>query len=300
MSSSGVLLLAHGTPETLDQMPEYLTLVRGGRPPSPELVEEMRRNYGAIGGRSPLTEVTRAQADALARALGDGTPVFVGMRNWRPFIADALREALAAGVAEVVALPMAPQYSTLSVAKYRAATEAARPDGLVLRFVEPWHDHPGLLDAFAEKVKEALLRSPADAVVFTAHSLPRRVIDAGDPYPDEVSATARGVALRAGLDDFRLAWQSAGRTNEPWLGPTLEEELRTLAAVGARRVLVAPIGFVADHTEVLFDIDVQAREAARALGIRLQRTASLNDSPRFIATLADLVRRARGPGAPAV
>ena len=300
MTSTGVVLLAHGTPESLDDMLEYLTLVRGGRAPSPELIEEMRHNYAAIGGRSPLTEITRAQADALARALGDGTRVFVGMRNWRPFIADALRDARAAGLTELVALPLAPQYSTLSVAKYREATEASRPDGLVLRFVEPWHDHPGLLDAFAEKVKEALLRSPADAVVFTAHSLPRRVIDAGDPYPDEVLATARGVALRAGLDDLRLAWQSAGRTNEPWLGPTLEEELGALAAVGARRVLVAPIGFVADHTEVLFDIDVQAREAARAAGIRLQRTASLNDSPRFIATLADLVRRARRPAAPAV
>jgi ferrochelatase len=300
VTSTGVVLLAHGTPESLDDMPEYLTLVRGGRAPSPELIEEMRHNYAAIGGRSPLTAITRTQADALARALGDGTRVFVGMRNWRPFIADALRDARAAGLTELVALPLAPQYSTLSVAKYRDATEASRPEGLVLRFVEPWHDHPGLLDAFAEKVKEALLRSPADAVVFTAHSLPRSVIDAGDPYPDEVLATARGVALRAGLDDLRLAWQSAGRTNEPWLGPTLGEELGALAAVGARRVLVAPIGFVADHTEILFDIDVQAREAARAAGIRLQRTASLNDSPRFIATLADLVRGARRPAAPAV
>jgi ferrochelatase len=298
--TSGVLLLAHGTPESLDDMPEYLTLVRGGRAPSPELVAEMRRNYAAIGGRSPLTEVTRAQAEALARELADGTRVFVGMRNWRPFIADALRDAQAAGLGELVAVPLAPQYSTLSVAKYREATEAGRPDGLAVRFVDAWHDHPGLLDAFAEKVKEALLRSPADAVVFTAHSLPRRVIEAGDPYTEEVAATARGVALRAGLDDFRLAWQSAGRTNEPWLGPTLEEELQALAAVGARRVLAAPIGFVADHTEVLFDIDVQAREAARGLGLRLQRTASLNDSPRFIATLADLVRRARRSGAPAV
>ncbi len=300
MTSSGVLLLAHGTPESLDDMPEYLTLVRGGRAPGPELVAEMRHNYAAIGGRSPLTAITRMQAEALARALGGGTPVFVGMRTWRPFIADALRDARLAGLTELVALPLAPQYSTLSVAKYRDAAEAARPDGLVLRFVEPWHDHPGLLDAFAEKVKEALLRATADAVVFTAHSLPRRVVDAGDPYPDEVAATARGVALRAGLDDFRLAWQSAGRTPEPWLGPTLEEELAVLAGAGARRVLAAPIGFVADHTEVLFDIDVQAKEAARALGIRLQRTASLNDSPRFISVLADLVRRARRPDAPAV
>ena len=293
MSGQGVLLLAHGTPESLDQMPEYLTLVRGGRPPSAELIEEMRHNYAAIGGRSPLTERTRAQAAALERALADGTRVFVGMRNWRPFVADALAEARAEGIGELVALPLAPQYSSLSVAKYREAVEAARPDGLVLSFVPPWHDHPGLLDAFAEKLKQALLRVRADAVVFTAHSLPRRVVEAGEPYAEQVAATAAGVARRAALDAYRLAWQSAGRTPEPWLGPSLEEELAALAAKGARHVLAAPIGFVSDHTEVLYDIDVQARKAADALGMRLSRTESLNDAPRFIAVLADLVRAAR-------
>jgi ferrochelatase len=294
VSASGVLLLAHGTPESLDQMPEYLTRVRGGRAPSPELVEEMRHNYAAIGGRSPLTDLTRAQAAALARALADGTPVYVGMRNWRPFIADALGEARAAGIREMLAVPLAPQYSTLSVAKYRQATEAARPEGLSLRFVESWHDHPGLLDAFAERLQTALARGPADVVVFTAHSLPRRVIEGGDPYATQVTATAEGVARRAGLDAYRIAWQSAGRTDEPWLSPTLEEELAALSGQGARRVLVAPIGFVSDHTEILFDIDVQARAAARRFGLGLERTESLNDSPRFIAALADLVRAARG------
>jgi ferrochelatase len=293
VSKAGVLLLAHGTPESLDQMPEYLTLVRGGRAPSAELVEEMRHNYAAIGGRSPLTELTRAQAAALHRALGDGTPVYVGMRNWRPFIADALAEARAAGVTDLLALPLAPQYSTLSVGKYRAATEAVRPDGLSLRFVDSWHGHPGLLDAFAEKLDQARRRFPADAVVFTAHSLPRRVIEAGDPYPAQVAATAEGVARRAGLRAWRTAWQSAGRTAEPWLSPTLEDELGVLAEEGARRVLVAPIGFVADHTEILFDLDIQARDAARRRGLELDRTESLNDSPRFIAALRDLVRAAR-------
>lgn len=293
MSASGVLLLAHGTPESLDEMPEYLTLVRGGRPPSPELVEEMRRNYAAIGGRSPLRDRTEAQAAALARELGEGTPVFVGMRNWRPFVAEAVQRARTAGVTELVAIPMAPQYSTLSVGRYRAAVEAARPEGMALLFVEAWHDHPGLLDAFAEKVRRSLQSAPADAVVFTAHSLPRRVVEAGDPYAAQVAATAEGVARRAGLASFSLAWQSAGRTGEPWLGPTLEEELAALAARGARSVLAAPIGFVADHTEVLFDLDVQARAAARALGVALERTESLNDSPRLIAALADVVRRAR-------
>jgi protoporphyrin/coproporphyrin ferrochelatase len=290
----GVLLLAHGTPDSLDDMPEYLTVVRGGRPPSPELLAEMRHNYAAIGGRSPLTDVTRAQASSLERALADGTRVFVGMRNWRPFIADALGEARTAGVTDLVVVPLAPQYSTLSVEKYRGAVQAAGVDGLPIRFVESWHDHPGLLDAFAEKAKQALLRARADAVIFTAHSLPRRVVEAGDPYPVQVAATAEGVARRVGLDAFRLAWQSAGRTSEPWLAPTLEDELAAVAREGARHVLAAPIGFVSDHTEVLFDIDVQARAAAAALGVRLQRTESLNDSSRFIAALADVVRSARG------
>jgi ferrochelatase len=284
-----VLLLAHGTPDTLDDMPEYLRRVRGGREPSPELLAEMRANYAVIGGRSPLTDLTRAQAAALARELGDGTPVFVGMRNWRPLVADAMREAARAGAETIVAVPMAPQYSSLSVGKYREAVEAARPAGLELVFVSSWHDHPGLLDAFAEKVRRA---PSADAVVFTAHSLPLRVVQQGDPYRAQVEATAAGVAARAGVAGWRLAWQSAGRTPEPWLGPSLDETLSVLAAEGRRRVLVAPVGFVCDHTEVLYDIDVQAQAVARRLGLELTRTESLNDSPTFIRALADVVRQA--------
>jgi ferrochelatase len=284
-----VLLLAHGTPESLDDMPEYLTRVRGGRPPSPELIEEMRGNYGAIGGRSPLTEITLAQASALASAL-EGMPVYVGMRNWRPYIRDVIAEASLAGVREMVAIPMAPQYSTLSVAKYGEAVEAARPAGMEVRFVRSWHEHPGLLDAFAEKLRAARASGPWDRVLFTAHSLPLRVVTQGDSYPDEVAATARGVAQRAGVTDYGLAYQSAGRTPEPWLGPPLEEALASAAEAGARRVLAVPVGFVCDHTEILFDIDVQAAQAARRLGIEVGRTESLNTSPTFIRALADLVR----------
>jgi protoporphyrin/coproporphyrin ferrochelatase len=285
-----VLLLAHGTPESLDDMPEYLRRVRGGRPPSAELIQEMRGNYAAIGGRSPLTEITLAQASALASVLG-GMPVYVGMRNWRPYIADVLAEAAAAGVREMVALPMAPQYSTLSVAKYDAAVQAARPPAMEIRLVRSWHEHPGLLEAFAEKLRESLRSGPWGRIVFTAHSLPRRVVDEGDPYADEVAATARGVARRAGVSDYATAYQSAGRTPEPWLGPTVEEALAAAANAGARRVLIVPIGFVCDHTEILFDIDVQAAQAARRLGIEIARTESLNTSPTFIRALADLVRR---------
>jgi ferrochelatase len=292
----GVLLLAHGTPDRLDEMPEYLRLVRGGREPSAELVEEMRHNYAAIGGRSPLTDITREQAAALQRALADGTPVFVGMRNWRPFVADVLRDAAGAGVTDLVALPLAPQYSSLSVGKYREAVEQARPHGMTVRFVESWHDHPGLLEAFAERVRSARPHDAWDEVIFTAHSLPERVVREGDPYAEQVAATAGGVAERAGLARYRQAFQSAGRTPEPWLGPSLETALAELAGRQARRVLLAPIGFVCDHTEILFDIDVQARAFAESRGLVLGRTESLNTSPTFIRALADLVRAHRAQG----
>jgi len=289
---TAVLLLAHGTPESLDEMPEYLTRVRGGRPPGPELLEKMRSNYAAIGGRSPLTDLTRAQAEALRAELGAGARVYVGMRNWRPFIADALSAAAADGVTELVGLPMAPQYSTLSVGKYEEAVRGATPPGLRVRFASSWHDHPGLLEAFALRTRAALSAGPVDAVVFTAHSLPQRVIAEGDPYAEQVKATAAGVAARAGVGAFEQAWQSAGRTEEPWLRPSLEEALQALADARRRRVLVVPVGFVCDHTEILFDIDQQAQAFARERGMELRRTESLNTEPTFIAALADVVRAA--------
>lgn len=293
MKPRGVLLLAHGTPDSLDDMRDYLTRVRDGREPSPELIEEMRRHYAAIGGRSPLTDITREQAAALRRELGDDTPVYVGMRNWRPFIADALGAAVGEGVMELLALPLAPQYSILSVGKYRAAVENATPDGVSVRFVSAWYDHPGLLEAFAEKLRAAMERGPWDAVVFTAHSLPLRVIEEGDPYVDHVAVTAAGVASRCRLKAYRLAYQSASRTPEPWLGPSLEDVLSELADKGKRKVLLAPVGFVCDHTEILFDIDIEAAAYARERGLTLARTESLNASPTFIRALADIVRGQR-------
>jgi ferrochelatase len=284
----GVLLLAHGTPDSLDQMPEYLARVRGGRPPTPELVAEMRHNYAAIGGRSPLTDITRAQAEALHELLE--IPVYFGMRNWFPLIGEVLPRARAEGVEELVAIPLAPQYSTLSVGKYQEAVLKATPGDLRVRFVESWHEHPLLLDAFALKLRQALEKGPPDIVVFTAHSLPERVVSEGDPYPDHVAATARGVASRAGLGSYRLAYQSAGRTAEPWLGPSLAECLSALAEEGARSALIAPVGFVCDHTEILFDIDVQAASLASAKGLKLTRTESLNTEPLFIRALAELAR----------
>jgi protoporphyrin/coproporphyrin ferrochelatase len=288
---TGVLLMAHGTPSSLDEMPAYLTMVRGGRAPSGELVEEMRNNYRAIGGRSPLTDLTEAQAAALRAMLGADVPVAVGMRNWRPYIKDAIAALVQSGVSRIVGIPMAPQYSTLSVQKYLDAARSALPEGTAFDTVPSFHDHPLLLDAFAERVRAA---APADdeRVVFTAHSLPTRVIDAGDVYADQVAATAAGVAARAGVAGYDCAFQSAGRTPEPWIGPTLDEVVRAQAAAGVGKLLVAPIGFVCDHTEILFDIDVQAAAVAREAGVALRRTESLNTSPTFIALLEHLVRGA--------
>ncbi len=288
MSDIGVLLMAHGTPSSLDDMPAYLTLVRGGRPPSAELIDEMRSNYAAIGGRSPLTEITLAQADALRVRLGDRVRVAVGMRNWEPFIKDAVADLTSAGVTRVIGVPMAPQFSSLSVQKYIDAARAALPTGVSFESIDSFHAHPLLLDAFAERVRAA--RPKADElIIFTAHSLPRRVIESGDRYADEVAATARGVADRAGMTAYARAWQSAGRTPEPWIGPSLEELLDEKSAT-MRKFLVVPIGFVCDHTEILFDIDVQAARVARELSTTLRRTESLNTSPTFIAMLEDLVR----------
>jgi ferrochelatase len=286
----GVLLMAHGTPSSLDDMPEYLRLVRGGRPPSAELIAEMRHNYEAIGGCSPLTTLTLAQADQLRARLGTDVPVAVGMRNWQPFIADALAELGAAGVTRTIGVPLAPQFSSLSVKKYIDAATAALPSGMAFEAVESFHAHPALLDAFAERVREA---APSDdeLIVFTAHSLPVRVIEGGDRYADEVGATARGVAERAGIASYERAYQSAGRTPEPWIGPDLGELIETQAAAGCRRFLAVPIGFVCDHTEILFDIDVQAAATARGAGATLRRTGSLNTSPLFISALEDLVRQ---------
>jgi protoporphyrin/coproporphyrin ferrochelatase len=288
MPSVGVLLMAHGTPSSLDEMPEYLRLVRGGRPPSDELIHEMRENYAAIGGRSPLTDITEAQAAALRDRLGPGIPVAVGMRNWKPFIKDALAELAVAGVTRVIGIPMAPQFSSLSVKKYIDAASAVLPPNMQFEAVESFHAHPMLIEAFTERVRAAQPK-PDELVIFTAHALPVRVIESGDPYAKEVAATAALVASRSGIAKYECAFQSAGRTPEPWIGPELLQVIDD-RSVSLRKFLVVPIGFVCDHTEILFDIDIQASQAAREFSTTLRRTESLNTSPLFIATLEDLVR----------
>ena len=290
-AGTAVLLMAHGTPDSLAEMPEYLRIVRGGRPPSPELIAEMTRNYEAIGGRSPLTRITEQQAEALRHVLGGSIPVVVGMRTWRPFIAEAVA-ALDAGITRLIGIPLAPQFSTLSVDKYIAAARAAVPLTMQLVCVRSFHDHPLLLDAFADRLRHAGPIGSDEDVIFTAHSLPERVVREGDPYPDQVAATAAAVADRCGLARYLIAYQSAGRTPEPWIGPDIADLIARRAAEGVRRFLVVPVGFVSDHTEILFDIDVHAAARARECGAVLRRTESLNTAPLFIRTLAALVREA--------
>jgi len=286
---TAVLLMAHGTPSSLEEMPEYLKVVRGGRPPSAELIEEMTHNYKAIGGRSPLTDITLEQAGALAKRLGATVPVIVGMRNWHPYIKEAMHQLATKNVDRIIGLPLAPQFSTLSVQKYMDAASATLPAGAMFEPVRTFHAHPLLLQAFAERVRDAAPRAD-ETVVFTAHSLPKRVIDGGDVYASEVAATAKGVAALAGVSQYEIAYQSAGRTPEPWIGPDLSEFIAARAADGQRAFLVVPIGFVCDHTEILFDIDVQATRAAAEAGATLRRTESLNTSSTFIAALESIVR----------
>lgn len=290
-----VLLAAYGSPRTLDEVEPYLRDVRGGRQSSAEAVEDLRRRYRAIGGRSPLLERTTAQATALARKLGMPA-VYVGMRHWHPYIRDVLGEIRAQGHDRVVVLPLAPHFSRLSIGAYQQAVEAAR-DGLQVAMVGHWFDEPGFLDAVASRVALGLrsFGDGADArvsLVFTAHSLPARILADGDPYPDQLKASVAGVLERVGVAAARFAFQSAGRTAEPWLGPEVGEVVRELARDGSREVLVCPIGFVSDHLEVLYDIDIELREAARREGIRLERTASLNDDDQFISALAAVASNA--------
>jgi ferrochelatase len=278
--------MAYGSPSSPDDVRPYLEDVRGGRPVSDEAVAELAGRYRRIGGRSPLDDVTQAQRAALEREVE--MPVFVGMKHWRPRIAEAVDAALAGGASRVIGVVLAPHYSRLSVGEYRERLEAALDERAELLLVESWHDEPAFVDVVADRLQGT------DAwVVFTAHSLPERILADGDPYREQLLETSRLVAERAGLEQWSFAFQSASATGEPWLGPDVLEELRRLSGEGVRKVLVAPVGFVSDHLEILWDLDVEAREKADELGLELARMESLNDDPEFIRALAGVVRRAR-------
>jgi ferrochelatase len=282
-----IVLMAYGSPSREEDIPAYLADIREGKPISPGAIEELTERYRRIGGRSPLDDATEAQRAALEQELG--IPVFVGMKHWQPRIAEAVDRALEGGADTIVGIVLAPHYSRLSIAGYRERLEQALGDEAALRFVESWHTHEPYIDVLAGRV-----RGEQGHVVFTAHSLPARILDMGDPYRDQLLETAGLVADRAGLDSWSFAFQSASATGEPWLGPDILQELDDLKAKGVERVLVCPIGFVSDHLEILWDIDVEARERAAELGLDLDRIESLNDDPAFIRGLAELCREVVG------
>lgn len=295
-----VLLMAYGGPDTMADVEPYLLDVRNGRAISPEFLAEVRARYERIGGRSPILDFTRAQAAGLARALGDGASVYIGMRHWRPFIGDTVERMVADGQRRAVAIVMAPHFSGMSIGAYKKKLDAAVAGRIDVALVERWGDHPAFLDAVATRLEETLARFPDPskvAVIFSAHSLPQRILAAGDAYPTELRASAAAVAERVGIAGWQFAYQSAGAVAEPWLGPDVDHVMRELAAGGTRAIALCPIGFVCDHVEILYDIDVAYQAVARELGVRLERTTSLNDAPGLIEALRGLARdaaRARG------
>jgi ferrochelatase len=303
----GVLLMAYGGPSSLDQIPDYLADVREGRSPSDDLIREMTHRYDAIGGCSPILELTEAQACGIERQLNGNEPdgtrtrfrVYVGMRHWHPYIREVMPKIVADGVDRLVAVVMAPHYSRMSVGRYmQRVDEAIEQTGAqlpVLR-VESWKDEPAFIEGVSERITQALERFPEPKredvfVLFTAHSLPERILQWNDPYPDELKISVQAVVDRLNPKRWDFAFQSQGATADPWLGPSVEETLERLASHGVKNVLLVPIGFVCDHVEVLYDVDIEHRAQAEELGIRLERTESLNDDPHLCRAVASAVRR---------
>ncbi|MCB8951064.1 MAG: ferrochelatase [Ardenticatenales bacterium] len=306
----GVLVMAYGGPDSLDEIPGYLADIRGGRPTTSAVLAEISHNYQLIGGKSPLPGISRQQVAALAARLDPALfRCYLGMRHWSPWIEDVVGQMVDDGITHAVSLVLAPHYSQLSVAKYQAKIA----DGLEMyrgqitfAHVTSYHDAPLLIEALANRVQAGLRRWPEEEresvhVIFSAHSLPARIMKMGDPYDSQLRETARLTAARAGVPASRWSWsyQSAGRSPEPWLGPQLPDHLAALAGQGIQNVVAIPVGFVADHVEILYDIDIQAREVARRHGIRLERPPALNTDPLFIAALLDQVRQRAAPWLPA-
>jgi protoporphyrin/coproporphyrin ferrochelatase len=284
--SDAVVLMAYGSPERLADVPAYYADIRGGRPIAPEHLADLVERYRRLGieESSPLNAITEQTRAALADELG--RPVYTGMKHWTPHIADAAETALAGGADRVVGLVLAPHYSALSIAGYREQLEGAIAGRAELAFVDSWHDEPGFVELLADRI-----RGTSVHVVFTAHSLPARILEMGDPYKEQLLETSQLVAESAGIGDWSFSFQSESPTGEPWLGPDILDHLAALHADGVDRVLVCPVGFVSDHLEIRWDIDVEAKEKARELGMRLERIEMPNDDPAFIRTLATLVER---------
>ena len=296
MSQQAVLLIAHGSPERVEDIPEFLQNISRGRPMPEAVVREVQHRYSLIGS-SPLTRITRQQADGVARELG--LPVYVGMRNWRPFIADTLQRMAADGITSVVAICLAPHNSRTSVGLYKQVLFGNKPP-FAIDFVEEWHDHPLLIAAFAERLRVGWTKACAEhgsqlPVLFTAHSVPTRTVAEGDPYEKQTRETAALVAAQVPeIGAWHFAFQSQGMSGGEWLGPTVEETIVSLRDAGQSGVFVQPIGFVCDHVEVLFDVDILFRQFAGERGMNLYRAESLNDSPLFVRAVADLASRRLG------
>ncbi len=293
--TTGVLVMAYGTPRDRDDIEAYYTDIRRGRPPTAEQLADLVARYDAIGGTFPLRAATQQQRDALAAALDARTPggfaVAIGTRHSAPSIGDGVRELVAGGASQLVGLVLAPHFSRMSIGAYAdRAAKAAAESGVDVDVIESWHLMPAYVSFLADAVREALQRVPAGSdVLFTAHSLPARIVDEGDPYPAQLAETASAVAQAVGLDSWSVGWQSAGRTPEPWLGPDVLEEIRARASAGAAGLVVCPCGFVADHLEVAYDLDIEAAALAQSLGLPFTRTATVGAAPTVMAALAELV-----------
>jgi protoporphyrin/coproporphyrin ferrochelatase len=283
---SAVVLMAYGSPESLSDVPAYYSDIRGGRPIAPEHLADLVERYRRLGieDSSPLNAITEQTRAALEAELG--LPVFTGMKHWTPRIADAVDSAVSSGADEIAGLVLAPHYSALSIAGYREQLERALARRAELRFVESWHDEPGFVELLAGRV-----RGTDAHVVFTAHSLPARILETGDPYKEQLLETSRLVAEAAGLDSWSFSFQSESPTGEPWLGPDILDHLESLHRQGVQHVLVCPVGFVSDHLEIRWDLDVEAQEKAAELGLKLERIEMPNADPGFVRTLAGVVRR---------
>lgn len=298
---TAILLMAMGGPDSLENVEPFLMDVRGGRPTPPELVAEIRERYRATGGKSPAVGITKELAVKLEQRLNESDRaryrVYVGLRHWHPFIKEAYVELLNDIPEQVIGLCLAPQQSSLSTGAYRKKVEEARSSlqsTCPVSYVGSWHRDPGLIAAIVEHIQQALLKFPADAratapVLFTAHSLPERIVAMKDPYPDEVRGTVQAVTALLGDRPTSFAYQSQGRSGESWLGPTVESVIQELAHEGRKQVLVAPIGFLCDHVETLYDIDIELKQFAAGLGLHLERIAMLNDSTALVDTLASVL-----------
>lgn len=291
----GLLVMAYGGPNNLDEVEPYLLDVRGHRPTSQEIIHEVRERYREIGGRSPILEQTHMQAAALQAALEPGFKAFVGMRHWHPYIKDTLGKMHSEGIEHAVGLVMAPHYSRLSIEAYiKKIAEAESP--IEVNTIPSWHLLPGYLDALASRVRAALERFPAEErasipVIFSAHSLPERILTWNDPYPEQLHATVAAVMERLGSQPHTFAYQSAAISHEPWLGPDVSVLIEQYAMQGQKNIVSCPIGFVCEHVEVLYDIDIVYQQLSRSLGVRLERIEMVHTAPQMVSGLADLIRQ---------